>query len=138
MNLIAVLVILVIFIIILFKLLNKKKNNTSKIINITSVIGSGGHTSEMCQLIKSLESNKFKFHFIISKTDSTSEPSLKNKLKNWNGLDKSEIYHIPRSREVYQSYFTSIITTLYSILYTTFYTVRIIQPDVLLCNGKIY
>ena len=45
-----------------------------------------------------------------------------------------EIYNIPRSREVGQSYISSIYTTLVAILYSMklVYTLR---PNIILCNG---
>jgi beta-1,4-N-acetylglucosaminyltransferase len=40
-----------------------------------------------------------------------------------------DLYSIPRSREVGQSYFTSVFTTLYSMLYA-FALVLQVQPEV--------
>ena len=49
-------------------------------------------------------------------------------------LRDPKVVRIPRSREVGQSYLTSIFTTLYSLL-ASMHCVVLERPDLLLCNG---
>lgn len=98
-------------------------------------IGSGGHTTEMLKLLEGVDFCKFKSRFyVMAKTDKTSYDKVVNfeKIKG-NNKDYS-IIKIPRSREVHQSYLTSIITTLYSTLYSV-PVVLFTRPDVVICNG---
>lgn len=91
---------------------------------IMIIFGSGGHTSEMLMIIKDFDFRQYKkIYFFKASSDITTRPkfdayykehNLQIDLKNVSWID------IPRSREVKQSYFTSIITTLYSIFFCYF------------------
>lgn len=95
-------------------------------------IGSGGHTTEMLQLIANLDFSKYAPRFyLIANSDKISAEKIRT-LENSN--NDFRIIEIPRSRVVGQSYITSIFTTLYSIFYCIPVVCRI-QPDLLLCNG---
>ena len=96
------------------------------------VLGSGGHTTEMLQLLQSLNPQQYSpLTFIVAQTDTT---SLRRVAVHTNQRTPDAIYHIPRSREVGQSYITSIATTLWSLIYTLGLVVRI-RPGLVLCNG---
>lgn len=97
------------------------------------VLGSGGHTAEMCAILKHLSTDKYSpRYFVLSDTDATSE----SKVLQIPATSKSDsyIYRIKRSRHVGQSYFTSVFTTIHSI-FSSIPMVYRIQPDVILCNG---
>jgi beta-1,4-N-acetylglucosaminyltransferase len=119
------------------------------------VLGSGGHTSEILYMtqylnhpsstnnIDTLCSNNVVFEpidYCKASTDSTSQDRLyhhqmlKNKATSSSNTKQMEIYNIPRSREVGQSYWSSIYTTLVAIIYSMklVYTLR---PNIVLCNG---
>ena len=128
------------------------------------VLGSGGHTSEILYMTQylnhpsplhdSLDKNDDQsgrtvgapaplqfdpIFYCKASTDSTSHDRLSHYLmkdpsSDSNAKKPTEIYNIPRSREVGQSYLTSIYTTLVAILYSLqlVYTLR---PNVILCNG---
>lgn len=110
-----------------------KKNDP--LLKTMVVLGSGGHTTEMIQLIKNLspqQGYQQPFIFVKAATDSTSVDRLQGA-----GLvvnDNIIICNIPRAREVGQSYLSSIFTTLYSFWYAIQLVGRV-QPDLLLCNG---
>jgi beta-1,4-N-acetylglucosaminyltransferase len=77
--------------------------------------------------------------YIIAKTDIGSESKVHQfeaKLVNHNNTNKKNFYilKIPRSREVGQSYLTSIFTTLFAIL-VSIKVVLTERPDVILANG---
>jgi len=115
------------------------------------VLGSGGHTTEMMSLQSKLNPEKYKpIVHVIATTDHTSEnrvqqknAEVKQQLKQQefkstgnvgNSVSVDVTYRIPRSREVGQSYFSSIFTTLYAFLYAVKIVYRV-QPDIVLCNG---
>ena len=124
------------------------------------VLGSGGHTTEMLQLIKNLDPKFYTpFVVVVASTDTTSisrveayphplpinigrnipkDQDVKNKTKTEDPpsppLPPSKVYKIPRSREVGQSYSSSVGTTLYSFIFAM-RMVMIERPDLILING---
>ena len=129
------------------------KQKRNRPVKTLVVLGSGGHTTEMLHLLSSItitnHDNYKPLNYIIASTDTTST----NRLAAFNAaLQKAtstststiqsqalppyiRICKIPRAREVGQSYFTSIFTTIYSILYTAHIVLIQTQPDLLLLNG---
>lgn len=109
------------------------------------VLGSGGHTTEMLHLLSSIQHEEFysPIDYIVASTDTNSVKRIEALNSSNFGKGKKKmslpphqnIYQIPRSREVGQSYLTSIFTTLYSIFYTAHLILFKIQPDLLLING---
>lgn len=122
-----------------------------------AVLGSGGHTTEMLELLSSVTDYKLfrPLFFVVSNSDTTSinrlksiyekdpahevatnradnndvKPPTKNKLSS-----HEKIFKIPRAREVGQSYITSIFTTIKSILYTSNVVIQT-RPDLVILNG---
>lgn len=98
--------------------------------SIMIILGSGGHTGEILLILKKLDLYKFnKVFFVSSHNDKNSE----NKAKEMLALDEKENKHIYflrvyRSRNVGQSYITSIITTIISLLHS-FYILLITRPN---------
>ena len=86
------------------------------------IFGSGGHTSEMLMLMKDFKFNDFQtVYFLKASSDVTSQQKVEAYFKQGSlnlDLKKIKWIDIPRSREVKQSYLTSILTTLYSIYYS--------------------
>lgn len=105
------------------------------------VLGSGGHTAEMLNLLYVLQKERFKpRYYIAAATDNMSlqkarvfEDSLLSKevLEEVGGAEFMQIY---RSREVGQSYITSVGTTLVAIAHALWLMIKI-RPQVILCNG---
>ena len=96
------------------------------------VLGSGGHTSEMIQLICNLPAEQYDpLIFVKAETDQTSMGRVQAA-----GLvsASTKVYNIPRAREVGQSYLSSIYTTLYAIIYAI-QLMASVKPDLLICNG---
>lgn len=108
-----------------------------KPVKVLIVIGSGGHTTEMLSLVKTLDITKYSPRFyVLALNDTTSEKKVQELEHNWN-KDKSQLFrliYIPRSRMVHQTYFTSIFTTVYSILRSLPVVIKT-RPDLILCNG---
>lgn len=105
------------------------------------VLGSGGHTAEMLNVLYVLQRERFKpRYYIAAATDNMSlqkarvfEDSLLGKevLEEVGGAEFMQIY---RSREVGQSYITSVGTTLVAIAHALWLMIKI-RPQVILCNG---
>lgn len=109
------------------------KRRTAPISTVV-VLGSGGHTTEMLQLLQSLNQKQYTpLTFIVAKTDTTSLRRVAARQEQ-DRITADHIYHIPRSREVGQPYLTSIATTLWSLIYTLGLVIKI-RPGLLLCNG---
>jgi beta-1,4-N-acetylglucosaminyltransferase len=100
---------------------------------ILVVLGSGGHTTEMFHLIKSVLSKICcKWSFIVAADDVSSLERLESFKKEFNIA--CDCYNIQRSRKVGQNFLLAICPTFLSFLQC----IRIIlpnQPDLLLVNG---
>ena len=108
---------------------NSKKKITKKDnIKVMCVLGSGGHTGEMMPLIDALhKTNHYKpITFVSADSDKL---SLLHPLIPEESIKRT----IPRARNVGQSFFSSIFTTINSI----FASLSLIseKPDLLLVNG---
>ncbi|KAK1618955.1 hypothetical protein QYE76_024472 [Lolium multiflorum] len=107
------------------------------------VLGSGGHTAEMMNIISELQKDRFTpRYYVAALTDNMSLP--KAQVYEWSlipaqgGREKiienGQFTQIYRSREVGQSYVTSIATTLLAVLHAMWIVTRI-RPQVIFCNG---
>mmetsp|Transcript_17836 Transcript_17836/g.48506 ORF Transcript_17836/g.48506 Transcript_17836/m.48506 type:complete len:253 (-) Transcript_17836:1460-2218(-) len=101
------------------------------------VLGSGGHTTEMLSMVKGMNSKLYQpIVFIKAATDTTSAMRIDKFIDPRSPYQKDNItiLDIPRSREVGQSYLTSVWTTLRATWTCAFLVVRL-SPDLILCNG---
>ncbi|XP_076789310.1 UDP-N-acetylglucosamine transferase subunit ALG14 isoform X3 [Arvicanthis niloticus] len=98
------------------------------------VAGSGGHTTEILRLVGSLSSAYSPRHYVIAESDEMSAKkihSLELSQAQNDSTTECPRYHlhrIPRSREVRQSWLSSVFTTLYSMWFS-FPLVHQIKPD---------
>ncbi|XP_060778088.1 UDP-N-acetylglucosamine transferase subunit ALG14 homolog isoform X1 [Neoarius graeffei] len=101
------------------------------------VAGSGGHTTEIIRLMGSLSQSYAPRHYVMADTDKMSEDKIRtfeaSKEKS-NTEAQFTIHRIPRSREVRQSWSSSVLSTLYALLYSLPLVFRL-RPDMVLCNG---
>lgn len=105
------LILLYYVILIPVKIFRKIYHKKSKSIMI--VLGSGGHTAEILTMLKKLDFNKFcKIFFVHSHNDTNSVRKLQEQFDLDKYKRKIEILSLYRSRQVGQSYFSSIFTTL--------------------------
>jgi beta-1,4-N-acetylglucosaminyltransferase len=86
------------------------------------VLGSGGHTTEMFGLLDKMDLNKYDpRHYIVASTD-TMSVSKAEEYETRHGTGDSKrnhvVHRIPRSREVRQSFVSTIFTTLWATLYS--------------------
>ncbi|KAJ9052875.1 UDP-N-acetylglucosamine transferase subunit [Entomophthora muscae] len=101
------------------------------------VLGSGGHTMEMIQMLKTISPTEFCPRiYLISNTDSLSRSKLNQLEERWNssvGIDYV-IYKIPRSREVGQSWFTTPFSVIQTLI-VSFHILVNEVPDLVIANG---
>ncbi|XP_013199792.1 UDP-N-acetylglucosamine transferase subunit ALG14 homolog [Amyelois transitella] len=95
-------------------------------------LGSGGHTTELLRLVKSLNCKKYNPRlYIIANNDKSSEVKMHSSEISQKDYSFTKI---PRSRNVKQSYSSSVLSTLHAFT-------RIIpivygfKPDIIFCNG---
>ncbi|GAB1288070.1 UDP-N-acetylglucosamine transferase subunit ALG14 homolog [Apodemus speciosus] len=99
-----------------------------------------GHTTEILRLVGSLSSAYSPRHYVIAESDEMSAKkihSLELARAQSDSTTENTNYHlhrIPRSREVRQSWLSSVFTTLYSMWFSFPLALRI-KPDLVLCNG---
>ncbi|XP_076296788.1 ALG14, UDP-N-acetylglucosaminyltransferase subunit [Lasioglossum baleicum] len=96
------------------------------------ILGSGGHTAEMIRILSYLDFKNYSPRiYVHADTDAMSMEKVKELEKDNTDY---RIIKICRSREVRQSYYTSVYTTLHATLESVplLWTER---PRLLLCNG---
>ncbi|KAM3239403.1 UDP-N-acetylglucosamine transferase subunit ALG14 [Capsicum annuum] len=139
---IGVITILVVRIIyVLFRSSKPLHSKSPRSLSTLIVLGSGGHTAEMLNLLYVLQTERFKpRYYIAAATDNMSlqkahvfEDSLLGK-EAFEEVEGAEFLQIYRSREVGQSYITSVGTTLIAIAHALWLLIKI-RPQVILCNG---
>lgn len=95
-------------------------------------IGSGGHTTELLRIAKRLDMDKYNPRmYIVAKNDGGSEYKIR---MAEDGRQDYSICKIPRSRNVNQSFKSSVVTTFYAIVRSVPIILRF-KPNVILCNG---
>ena len=105
-------------------------------------LGSGGHTAEMFALLESLELSHYRPRcYVVAATDSGSaakahafEAAAAARLGSEPRASEYEVCVIRRSREVGQSYGSSVLTTLLALRDASALVWRR-RPQLLLCNG---
>jgi beta-1,4-N-acetylglucosaminyltransferase len=107
------------------KILNKK--------SIMITLGSGGHTGELLLMIKNLKLEKFaKVYFVISHNDTASENKLYENIDYKNNKNKIELMKIYRSRNVGQTFKSSILTTIISFFHSVILIIKA-RPNMVIC-----
>ncbi|XP_055522353.1 UDP-N-acetylglucosamine transferase subunit ALG14 homolog [Wyeomyia smithii] len=112
----------------------KRKGPTRTMI----VMGSGGHTAEMLQIVEQLDFTKYApRQYVIAAADKTSVVKVIDvEVRRQPDIAKQdyEIVTITRSRHVQQSYFSSVFTTMTAIANSIPVVLRS-RPDLILTNG---
>ncbi|OWF39128.1 UDP-N-acetylglucosamine transferase subunit ALG14 homolog isoform X2 [Mizuhopecten yessoensis] len=109
---------------------------SSRKASVLVVVGSGGHTREILTLMSGLGEHYTPRYYVMATTDTMSEGKIQD-FESKKGKDNSEnfkIYKIPRSREVKQSWITTVLSTLQAML-VCFPLVFRLRPNIILCNG---
>lgn len=118
------------------KCLKERSCHEKEFLKVLAIAGSGGHTSELIRLMSSLPNNFTPRVYILATSDKMSLNKINSFEENYKLADsgKYEIYRIPRSREVRQSWISTVWTTLYAFAHSM-PLVWSIKPDLILCNG---
>ncbi|XP_035978572.1 UDP-N-acetylglucosamine transferase subunit ALG14 isoform X4 [Halichoerus grypus] len=109
-------------------------------LSLLVVAGSGGHTTEILRLLENLSNAYSPRHYIIADTDEMSAHKINSFELNRADRDPSTmlpeyyIHRIPRSREVQQSWLSTVLTTLYS-MWVSFPLTHRVKPDLLRSRG---
>ncbi|MCL7043807.1 hypothetical protein MKW94_029910, partial [Papaver nudicaule] len=145
-----VIILIAIFIIAIVRILfvihqSRKPLHTlpPKSVSTLIVLGSGGHTAEMINLIRVLQRERFTPRvYVAASTDNMSlhkAKVLEASMPDQAGSDKlketTQFMQIYRSREVGQSYLTSIGTTLIALAHALLLMIKV-RPQVRLCIIK--
>jgi len=124
----------------------KRKSDGAKLL---VVIGSGGHTAEMVHILRSFLSDEKKtkkrdFSNLFPKREYIFAVSDKTSVAKIERFEREEVqggtngeyrnHFVPRAREVGQSYFTSVFTTLLAFWHS-WRVYRKTKPDAILTNG---
>ncbi|KAM1266815.1 UDP-N-acetylglucosamine transferase subunit ALG14-like [Malus sylvestris] len=114
---------------------SSSKGSAPQPLSTLIVLGSGGHTAEMINLLSVLQKDRFAPRFYIAAaTDNMSLQKARLLEENADESSSSQFMQIYRSREVGQSYFTSVLTALIALAHGLWLMIRI-RPQVILCNG---
>ncbi|XP_073666784.1 UDP-N-acetylglucosamine transferase subunit ALG14 isoform X6 [Tursiops truncatus] len=111
-------------------------------LSLLVVAGSGGHTTEILRLLENLSDAYSPRHYIIADTDEMSAHKINSFEGNRADRNPSAmfteyyIHRIPRSREVQQSWLSTVLTTLYS-LWLSFPLTHRVKPD-LMSEGNLH
>merc|ERR1712062_328495 len=105
-------------------------NKSDVKVRVCAVLGSGGHTTEMIRIVQCLDDCFTPLFLIQADTDRHSAKVAQEKLKN----KKYSINLIPRAREVKQSWWTTVLSTMKAIL-VSIPIIFDVRPDLLLLNG---
>lgn len=96
------------------------------------IFGSGGHTSEMLRLITNFSSERYSpMYFVLAQSDHTSAAKIQSSKLKFKDVQYIQIH---RSREVKQSWLTTLWTTFISLL-ESIPTMLRTRPALILCNG---
>jgi beta-1,4-N-acetylglucosaminyltransferase len=129
-------IVLILFVILRLKKLWRGQITLKGPLKTMIVLGSGGHTAEMFRFLNTLDIAQFSPRiYIVAQTDSGSDSKLQA-FESAHGTTPQDysVIRIPRSREVGQSYITSIFTTLKALLFCWNVVVKN-KPDLVLANG---
>ncbi|KAM6079777.1 UDP-N-acetylglucosamine transferase subunit ALG14 isoform 3-T3 [Theristicus caerulescens] len=127
----AALLLLPLLLVPLALLARRRRGRRTPPLRLLVVAGSGGHTTEILRLLSCLSESYSPRHYIFADSDKMSEAKIRSfEQKRAETFSNSQftLHHIPRSREVRQSWTSSVVTTLYSILYSLPLTYKL-KPD---------
>ncbi|XP_049663303.1 UDP-N-acetylglucosamine transferase subunit ALG14 homolog isoform X2 [Accipiter gentilis] len=112
-------------------LARRRRGRRTPPLRLLVVAGSGGHTTEILRLLSCLSESYSPRHYVFADSDKMSEAkihSFEQKRAETFSNSQFTLDRIPRSREVRQSWTSSVVTTLYSLLYSIPLTYRL-KPD---------
>ncbi|XP_077101189.1 UDP-N-acetylglucosamine transferase subunit ALG14 isoform X2 [Siphateles boraxobius] len=127
-------VLITVFILRLFGILrhgSEYKPGQKGSVSVLVVAGSGGHTTEIIRLLGSLSQSYNPRHYVIADTDKMSEEKIRTfeaERKKSDSASQFTLHWIPRSREVRQSWSSSVLSSLSALMSSVPLVLRL-QPD---------
>uniref|UniRef100_A0A8C6U3V2 UDP-N-acetylglucosamine transferase subunit ALG14 n=1 Tax=Neogobius melanostomus TaxID=47308 RepID=A0A8C6U3V2_9GOBI len=115
----------------------KHKPGSKGSVSVLVVAGSGGHTTEVLRLLSGLSAAYSPRYYVLAQSDRMSEEKIhafENSREHMLATDQFHLFRVPRSREVHQSWSSSVMSSLNALSYSIPLLFRL-QPDVVLCNG---
>ncbi|XP_067947906.1 UDP-N-acetylglucosamine transferase subunit ALG14-like [Watersipora subatra] len=119
---------------------NNRRTNTNILSDVSTtsahlmaVLGSGGHTKELLVFLSVLGPKLSPRSFIVAESDHLSVDKIRQQQKESQDINY-EIFKLPRSREIHQSYLSSIFTSIKALMFAVPLVIRV-KPDILLVNG---
>ncbi|XP_033841738.1 UDP-N-acetylglucosamine transferase subunit ALG14 homolog [Periophthalmus magnuspinnatus] len=113
----------------------KYKPGSKGSVSVLVAVGSGGHTTEILRLLGSLSSAYSPRYYVLAQTDRMSEDKIHAfESSREQGDSEFSVFRIPRSREVHQSWSSSVLSTVNALCYSVPLVFRL-KPDLILCNG---
>jgi len=114
-----------------FRRKTRRRVDRSHPVKTVIVFGSGGHTTEMAMLLRSVSIEQYRpTHCILAASDTTSL----SRLQGVPVLTEARWHTIHRSREVKQSWVSTVFSSLYSLVEALLLMFSI-KPELILCNG---
>lgn len=102
------------------------------------VMGSGGHTAEMLRIVERLDGGRYApRQYVVASTDKTSVVKvIESEIQRQPDPEQQtyEIITIPRSRDVHQSYVSSVVTSVLALLHCVPVVLKA-RPELILTNG---
>ncbi|CAO3642203.1 unnamed protein product [Cunninghamella blakesleeana] len=101
------------------------------------ILGSGGHTAEMEQMVKGLDENKYQPRtYIYANNDQLSKFKFQHLEQTYftNTFLQTKYYDMPRARDIKQSLFTTPWTFLVALI-SSIKIISTTMPDIIICNG---
>ncbi|XP_029955992.1 UDP-N-acetylglucosamine transferase subunit ALG14 [Salarias fasciatus] len=115
----------------------KRRPGAGGAVSVLVVAGSGGHTTEILRLVDSLSAAYTPRHYVLADSDRMSQEkiwSLERSRQQAASSAQVHIHRIPRSREVLQSWTSSVLSTVHALRFSLPLVFRL-RPDMVLCNG---
>uniref|UniRef100_UPI00358DF635 UDP-N-acetylglucosamine transferase subunit ALG14 isoform X3 n=1 Tax=Myxine glutinosa TaxID=7769 RepID=UPI00358DF635 len=97
-----------------------RRSRTKDAVSVLVIAGSGGHTAEILWLVRSLPAYYKVQDFLLAETDTTSEAPIRKLIG-----PTVRIHRVPRAREVGQSWFSSIFSTLRALASSVSFAIRL-------------
>lgn len=121
------------------------KSSVFKQHTLAVFLGSGGHTTELLQLVSALPTDRYPRRiYLVSSGDNFSlnkANDLERKLSTFSGGPLAKVLHIPRARKVHQSFLTTPLSLARSLLFCLDHVAirpsiaRRMLADVVIMNG---
>ncbi|VWU48239.1 dolichol-linked oligosaccharide biosynthesis enzyme, putative [Hepatocystis sp. ex Piliocolobus tephrosceles] len=100
-------------------------------IEIGVVLGSGGHTFEILEIIKLIKNENIFFHIFYCSNDCLSKGKAEIVLQNY----KKNFIKILRCRNVNESYIIACIKFFFSFLHCVYITYKLKNMNIIIANG---